>query len=301
MYSRSHSRNQKLNLLSTAISSFKSVKANPQSKKTNTLKEKSFYNAIKEIKSLREEILPVRHNSIRSLLKNSCSRFQISSFTLMEHNFRENTHSNILEYLFDYNLIGPFASEILASFITNISPEFSGLARLIKKNQYEISREFPVKDGRIDLLILDITNKFVIVIENKLLASVSVKTSGEESSFELNKTQLTNYIHFINLKYPNFKKAFILLSYLAIDNPEKYLPFISANYNLLSQVLDEFNFSNDNIFIEYKLLLKSLGNFNPKELKSLRRNYLSTLRGENISNYNLNSIEQIRILINAHN
>jgi len=219
----------------------------------------------------------------------------------MEHNFRENTHSNILEYLFDYNLIGPFASEILASFITNISPEFSGLARLIKKNQYEISREFPVKDGRIDLLILDITNKFVIVIENKLLASVSVKTSGEESSFELNKTQLTNYIHFINLKYPNFKKAFILLSYLAIDNPEKYLPFISANYNLLSQVLDEFNFSNDNIFIEYKLLLKSLGNFNPKELKSLRRNYLSTLRGENISNYSLNSIEQIRILINAHN
>ena len=38
----------------------------------------------------------------------------------MEHDFRENTHSNVLEYIFDYKLIGTEGADILSDFILNI-------------------------------------------------------------------------------------------------------------------------------------------------------------------------------------
>lgn len=119
---------------------------------------------------------------------------------------------------------------------------------------YKIYREYYTGDGRIDILIEDKINKFVIVIENKMLSNVAVKEQRERDS--VSKTQLSNYVKFISKNYKEFEVFYILLSFYP-QKEEHIGNFIQADYKLLLTVLEEIKTEN-NIALEYKLLLVSM-------------------------------------------
>lgn len=178
-----------------------------------------------------------------------------STFEIMEHNFRENTHSNILKHLFNCR-ITDWGSKILSAFILKTTNN-NVLSDLLLKKTYTIFREYPTKNGRIDLLIEDRKNKFVIVIENKLLANISIKEYSEEE--KVTKTQLDNYTDYVTKNYKGFSQTFILLSMypnyeIDINN------FIQSDYVILYDILKEVN-SENSIIKEYRCLLKSLINY----------------------------------------
>lgn len=77
----------------------------------------------------------------------------------------------------------------------------------------------------IDLLIIDETNKFVFVIENK------VDTCQHDN-------QLTKYRTYVDKQYPSeqYKKLYI---YLKPQREEVEKPYIYVNYSLIKAVLDE--------------------------------------------------------------
>lgn len=303
MYLTSISRSQKLKHFNNAISTLRKLKEaqSPQLDK-QTDKIVSFNNLIVSLKDLREKVLRTRRKEMQKLVENSQDKFRISTFSLMEYDFDENTHSNVLQYIFDYNLIGQDGAEILSSFVKKTSQEFEAISKLIKTKKYTVEREYSVDNGRIDLFIKDEPNKFVVVIENKILSPISIKESDENDDSTISKTQLTNYYKAINHRFPSktYKQAFILLSYSEIEKPEKYLPFIFTNYSILSDVLKSIK-TNDNIMNEYHSLLDSLGKFSPEELLNLKRDFLFYSQRKSTSNQSLNSIEKLRMVIYGNN
>ena len=301
MYKLSLSRTAKLDLLNSVITSLKKIKSRqrlksgPQSISLLT----KFSDSSKLLTDLKNEVILTRENEIKEYIHNLKNKLKISSFSLMEHNFIENTHSNILEYIFDYSLIGDDGADILSEFIQAVNPAVKYLPQLIRKKNYYIYREYSVKNGRMDILILDTVNKFAIVIENKLLASVSEKEQLEEDE-GINKTQLDLYLDHITKFHASYQKLFILLSYKKVDPPDKYHPFVSVDYNLLYQIINHFEID-DNILIEYKLLLRAITTNIYSAEKELFRQIYSLSQNSNSKIQNLNSLEKLRILLNGFN
>ncbi len=298
------SRSKKLKKLTSLISVLRSLKKS-SAEKISPVNEKAakFYEVINSIKGLSKEVIAARQKELQMIIQKSKDNFRLSTFSLMEYHFDENTHSNILEYIFDYKLMGLIGAEILSSFVRMTSQEFETISELIKKRNYKIEREYSCKNGRIDLFIKDDTNKFVVVIENKILSPVSSKDSEDDGSASINKTQLTNYYKSINKRFPSrtYKQAYILLSYSEIEDSDKYLPFHFTDYSNLIEILNSHSNSDDNILIEYRLLLNTLKKFNPEELLNLKRDSSSYLYSGKIKNQSLNSIEKLRMIIYGNN
>ncbi|MBL4716259.1 MAG: PD-(D/E)XK nuclease family protein [Bacteroidia bacterium] len=221
----------------------------------------------------------------------SLDSFRISTFALMEYNFNENTHSNILEYLFNYEMIGDVAIDILSSFIQNIGSNelIDNVSKKLEQKNYTIKREYSLKEdnvqGFIDLFILDKKNGFYIVIENKLLSNVR-KLDG-------NYTQVDLYKKNIQREYKELQGLFILLSFKDLD--EDYEGYYKSNYFGVYTALSSVK-SNDNIFIEYKrLLFLILNGFTKDEKLNIRQKLKSnnqfTLHDmEKIKQYNYETI-----------
>jgi len=221
----------------------------------------------------------------------SLDSFRISTFALMEYNFNENTHSNILEYLFNYEMIGDVAIDILSSFIQNIDSNelIDNVSKKLEQKNYTIKREYSLKEdnvqGFIDLFILDKKNGFYIVIENKLLSNVR-KLDG-------NYTQVDLYKKNIQREYKELQGLFILLSFKDLD--EDYEGYYKSNYFGVYTALSSVK-SNDNIFIEYKrLLFLILNGFTKDEKLNIRQKLKSnnqfTLHDmEKIKQYNYETI-----------
>ena len=221
----------------------------------------------------------------------SLDSFRISTFALMEYNFNENTHSNILEYLFNYEMIGDVAIDILSSFIQNIDSNelIDNVSKKLEQKNYTIKREYSLKEdnvqGFIDLFILDKKNGFYIVIENKLLSNVR-KLDG-------NYTQVDLYKKNIQREYKELQGLFILLSFKDLD--EDCEGYYKSNYFGVYTALSSVK-SNDNIFIEYKrLLFLILNGFTKDEKLNIRQKLKSnnqfTLHDmEKIKQYNYETI-----------
>lgn len=218
---------------------------------------------ITELGILKSNVLKYRYNEARRLFIASKESIKISSFELMEYHFHENSHTNVLQYLFDYRLSGKLGVRILKAFLKEINNESAkSITSLVEKYSYLTERESSIGIGRMDLFIIDSEEKFIIMIENKLLADVSEKEDTDEENesdldAKITRTQLSNYKEFVFKNYPAYNTLFILLSYKQQDILD--LDYITLDYHFLLKVLNKFN-EKDNILNEYKLLLTNLIN-----------------------------------------
>jgi hypothetical protein len=246
-----------------------------------------------ELKSLKKQVIGKRIRETQNLIAKNRSRFQISTFELMEHNFRENTHSNILQYLFDYGMNGSIGSELLVRFIKQMDAENGDdFVRLIKKKKYTVEREVSANSGRMDIFICDTENKFVIVIENKIYAGV-----GERESIEDNDTpdnQLKVYERYVEKNYKSYKKLYVLLSHTFIE--ENHKPFIFIDYSRLYSAMQSYP-TNDVIVKQYEILLHSLIN----DLSDKRDIIIEMNSLGSIHNVRLNTLEQIKRVLYERN
>ena len=102
----------------------------------------------------------------------------------------------------------------------------------ILKKSYTVQREAKVTSGRLDLLILDQTEKFVIIIENKILADVGSKIIIEEEN-TVTKSQLQVYEKWCKSDYPDYDQLYILLH---LSNSDKDTSsFLKVSYEQLYQ------------------------------------------------------------------
>lgn len=231
-----------------------------------------FTNLTADLYKLKDENYPKMLAETKQIIEDNKHKIEFSTFELMEHNFRENTHSNILQHLFHHKYIDEGGEKILSEFIRSFVKKDDDLPELILKKEYEIIREFNTSDnrGRIDLLITDEINKFVIVIENKILADIGVKEQSEEGN--ITKTQLHLYEEYVleNIAYKEYKKCFILLSFKSVSAETDLSKFEIAKYEDLLNIIDKIE-SRNNILIEYKKLLTSLikGTYDKEELIDL--------------------------------
>ena len=110
----------------------------------------------------------------------------------MEYHWNENTHSNILQYLLDYNSFEQGAEFLRDILKDSFNQRESELFEKILKKSYNVYREYSIPSGRIDLFILDENEKFVIIIENKIFAEIGLETIvGNEESKKV--SQLEKY------------------------------------------------------------------------------------------------------------
>lgn len=167
----------------------------------------AFLKVLKSFKDNKSISLTNRQIETKRNIENIKEPITFSTFELMEHNFRENTHSNILKHLFNCRLTD-WGCKILSAFILQTTND-KVLSDLLLKRTYTVYREYSTKNGRIDLLIEDRKNKFVIVIENKLLANISKKEYSVEE--KVTRTQLHNYTDYVSKNYKGYNQTFILL------------------------------------------------------------------------------------------
>lgn len=212
---------------------------------------------VKELKELKEKVYPFRLKNTKDNVDKNHQKFKITAFELMEHNYRENTHSNILKYIFDYRFVGNQGSEALAKFIElSLRSPKAEIIQKIHKQDYWLEREFNVGSGRIDLIILDSTNQLVIIIENKIFHKISEKEFDEDGN--PTSTQLDIYSNFIlgEPKYKTYDKVFLLLSYKDITD-FNHAHFYQSNYGNLYRALSDVKIT-DHITKDYFSLLRNI-------------------------------------------
>ncbi len=146
-----------------------------------------------------ERLLFLKENlpKLKKHIKNNIKKLRISALSLMEYNFHENSHSNILAYLLDYNTYEGGAS-VLSRLIKYTSElESEEVEKGILNETYTVRREFTIPKGRIDVIVIDEKEKFIIIIENKLLAGIGSKlvndTNEDESQNTISSTQIHIY------------------------------------------------------------------------------------------------------------
>ncbi len=255
------------------------------------LRERNLNFLMVDLKNLKESILIKRRDETKEIIKDNSEWFRYSSFELMEHDFRENTHSNILKYIFDYGNTGNYGIHSLCKLIRDIDSNSSIIQNIIKK-QYKILREFNVGNGRIDILIIDSINKFVIVVENKVLADIAEKEFDLEKN--VSRTQLDNYFQYFknNEIFNSYEKLFILLSYKNFEGFDNtYFKYL--NYKSLYNCLIVEN-TDDSIVKDYLILLKKLlnNNIDKSWLIEISKSVLT-----NSMNLNLKDLETINTFV----
>ena len=216
-------------------------------------KKDNFNRLIDDLKNIKEIVLNKRIKKVEEIVNKRSQKIRLSSFELMEHNFRENSHSNVLEYLFDYNMIGETGTRILYNFVKGIDSldKKKKLTDIIHKKTYRLEREkyFKIdgKSGRMDLAIIDDKYKMMIVIENKVKDIIHM-VDDETNQIEL-------YRKYVEKIYKDYSKAYILLSYRDVE--KNYSPFIYKDYNYLFSVLKSSK-SDDHILKDYIHLLHNI-------------------------------------------
>ena len=270
------------------VEELKSLKSLEADRPLCTIKDLNV--VIDQLQKLKQILYEPRLEVAKEFINLHQRSIRISPFELMEHDFRENTHSNILRYILDHNICGDASVESVCSLIiaTHSLSTDRLKAKLLKKD-YVVLREHNIGSGRIDILIKDERNKIVIIIENKLLSSIGEKEFDESKNTNL--TQLDIYTnHFEkNPNYKSWEKYYILLN-LKINRDFSHEYFKSINYHELFQLLNKIQF-NDPIVDDYLLLLHSIIYNLPNKirLKELFQNVQS-----GTVNLNLNLLETIQ-------
>lgn len=271
-----------------------STKYKDRKSKSNRFKSKPNLTLLfKTLNDLKTSVYTRRVNETKYLVNRNLEMFKFSSFELMEHNFRENTHSNVLKYIFDYNFTENSGVEALFLLLNNTKGnDIEKIKSKLQSKKYIVEREVYTGNGRIDLLITDEYNKFLIVIENKILASIADKGFDENNSTSI--TQLDQYRDYIfkNERFKSWDKVFILLSYKEIEEFND-TDFELIDYNMLLKILEDVKFK-DSVVKDYLILLYSLTrNIYDKGLLISKANQLK----DNYIKINLNTLETLNYFI----
>ena len=227
---------------------------------------------INQLNEIRSKVIDVRYNEAKELFEAKKDMIKVSTFELMQYNFHENSHTKILQYLLDYKFSGSLGIKLLQAFLKKLNTENSNrIAELVNKRTYETVREKSTGNGRMDLFIKDDTQKFVVMIENKILSSVIEKETVDGDEDEtVTRTQLTNYKEYINKEYPNYTVLLILLSFKQQELTDADYEF--ADYKMINEVLNEID-EQDNVLSEYKILLNTLLNNKINKVAALELGY----------------------------
>jgi len=174
------------------------------------------------------------------------------------------THTPFLINLLNPNGSHGQANLFLESFIHKFIPkEKKDYFILTDINDYHIEEEKPFQNGRIDIYIqsIDTNQKFVIIIENKLLA-------GDQQH------QLKRYFDF--LKARNFKDEHMMMFYLTIEgnDPSPY----SINTKLMNELNTKEILKNLSYKIDIKEWLQGLMiKIESDKMKFIVQQYLKTI------------------------
>ena len=211
-----------------------------------------FDRAVRALRTLADRVRPDRIAQVRSRLVEIRSSLELSVFELMEYDFHENTHSNVLAHLADSVVMGSVGPSILNGLLRAAGVEGADdLALLIGKGRYRIVREAAAnaggRRGRIDLLVRDDENRIVIVIENKVHSGVH--------PVDEKRTQLDLYREYANVRFRGYRCIFILLSFR--DDGREYPGYIRLSYEDVARVLAGQDHPSV-VLAEYRRLLASL-------------------------------------------
>jgi len=225
-----------------------------QKREKERIKEKAI--KLKEIVKILSPIYERELEKVREYIgqkwKNCERLFSKTTFEVMDRKASEEVHSKVIEYLIDQKDKG--GRELLKAILNKIEDEVSPLIiSLIDENKdYKVRREYSINSGRIDVIVK--SKDFVIVIENKFLSRIS--KGGEDW-----EKQTVRYKNEIDKKYKNLKRLYIILDY---KGEEESKGWQTINYEDILGSLEQEPvnkvFSDDNIYIEYKYLLRRLIN-----------------------------------------
>ena len=183
--------------------------------KNNLLSFKKIEDLTNELKILRKKFLTENFKELKQKIKKNYEKLRISALSLMEYDFHENSHSKILQYLIDYNSFETGAKVLSQMIAYSSIPVKEDLCKKIIKKSYSVYREHKISigkmSGRIDLFILDEKEKYVIIIENKILAEIGETIDEDDNSIKVK--QLEKYEKWSRETYPNYTRLYILLNY----------------------------------------------------------------------------------------
>lgn len=163
-----------------------------------------------ELRSLYTQELDFIYNRCADF-QNKYSFLQAQSvLSVIDKIWMEDYHSKLIKYVWEHENGG----EILTHFLKTIGVEGEWLGS-VQQQHYRVETEHTIKNQkrkswngkRIDLLICDDVNKWLVVIENKVLSSVRYSTPT--------KTQLEVYRGYCegNREWDGYSKVYILLDY----------------------------------------------------------------------------------------
>lgn len=168
---------------------------------------------------------------------------------------KEAYHSLLLKYL--WNSKTEFGNKIFRRFLEEIGIKDNWLD-LIEFNLYSIKDEHNTKTQRkkdlnrkrIDLLFVDSTNKWLVVIENKVDSSV-------HNDKQSNRSQLEIYRDYCEREFRDYHKKYILLSFTETNKNHLESEWIYADYYQLFRSLFPFRL-NDVFLQDYLKVLFSM-------------------------------------------
>jgi hypothetical protein len=233
---------------------------------------------------MRQKFLQEHIKELKQKIKRDNKKIRVSALSLMEYNWDENSHSNILEYLINYNSFAQGAKLLSQMILNTSSPEKENLGEKVLDETYFTYREHGIPKGRIDLFILDDEKKFVIIIENKILAGIGESISEDE----IKVTQLEKYEKWCKENYVGYTRLYIFLNFSNNDDDISLFEKISSKqlYDILKALK-----SDDNIFDEYVLLLKTLLNPFTQDLFEIKKLANKILEGKNPETFEISLTE----------
>lgn len=218
----------------------------------NIYQEQEFSECCEELRSLyTQELNHIRNRCADFLYKHSFLQAQ-SVLSVIGKPYWETYHSLLIKYVLENQNGG----KVLHGFLKSIDVEVTWLDSVLNQ-QYKVEVEHTILNQRykswngkrIDLLICDDVNKWLIVVENKILSSVRYSTG--------NRTQLEIYHCYCenNKRWDGYDKVYVLLDYK--DRSDNYEDWVLANYiNLFSAILA--NKPEDSVVEDYLRTLYSI-------------------------------------------
>jgi hypothetical protein len=176
-------------------------------------------NAKRELESF------VFHNEDLEELESIVDRFNIfMSLGIINQEVR---HSNFLAWLLDpaeTHGIGDYFLKLFLKYVAVNNQNVLRQVNIIDIDSWDLDNTVVQKEWHaIDILLLDESNLFLCVIENKI-------DSGEHSD------QLTRYQRIVESHYPAYRKLFIYLTVNG-ERPEKDEIYVSVSYTQVAEMI----------------------------------------------------------------
>ena len=211
-----------------------------------------FSECCEELRSLYAQELNLVYERHTDFLSKHSFLQSKSVLSVIRKSYWENYHSLLIKYVLENRNGGRILRHFLqSSGVKTAWIDSVGIQAYNVETEHVILKQrYKSWNGkRIDLLICDDVNKWLIVVENKIMSSVRYSTE--------NRTQLDIYKCYCesNKRWEGYEKVYVLLDYK--DCSDNYEDWVSANYvNLFSAILN--NRPDDSVVDDYLKTLFSI-------------------------------------------